>query len=184
MKLIQELKDYIPFNEQEKKDQELLITLLEKETDLFTRNNSLYHFTASCWIVNPTHTKVLMIYHRIFDSWSWCGGHADGNPHLKEVAIQEMKEETGITKMKDFNSIFSLEILTVEGHFKNNAYVNSHLHLNITYLFEVDEKEPLQVNILETKGVKWIDIDHLKNEVSEPWMMDHIYQKLIKKIRS
>ena len=28
---------------------------------------------------DPTRTKVLMCYHNIYDSWSWLGGHADGD---------------------------------------------------------------------------------------------------------
>ena len=35
------------------------------------------------------------------------------------------------------NEIFSLEILTVNGHFKKGIYVPSHLHLNVTYLVQV-----------------------------------------------
>ena len=79
---------------------------------------------------------------------------------------------------------FSIEVLTVDGHIKKNRYVNSHLHLNVTYLFEVDEDETLITNELETKGIKWIPIDELENEVSEIWFMENIYKKLLSKMEA
>ena len=66
---------------------------------------------------------------------------------------------------------------------KRNKYVSSHLHLNLTYLIEADEKTPLILNKEETKGVKWIPIDLLKQEVREVWMMENIYQKLVNKTK-
>ena len=47
--------------------------------DVLTRNNKMCHFTASSWIINKDKTKVLMVYHNIYKSWSWTGGHADGD---------------------------------------------------------------------------------------------------------
>lgn len=39
---------------------------------------------------------MLMVYHNIYDSWSWTGGHADGDEDVLHVAMKEAKEETGI----------------------------------------------------------------------------------------
>lgn len=52
--------------------------------------------TASAWVVNKDRSKVLMIYHNIYNSWSWLGGHADGETDLLAVAIREVREEAGI----------------------------------------------------------------------------------------
>ena len=171
-----------PFNEQEEIDKQIILNALNLD-NIFLRDNKYMHMSASSWIVNKSHDKVLMIYHKIYDSWSWLGGHADGNMNLLEVACKELEEESGVKNYKLVSEIpFSLEVLTVDGHIKNNKYVNSHLHLNITYLFEVDEDESLVTNELETRGIKWISIDKLENEVSEIWFMEHIYKKLIAKM--
>ena len=45
--------------------------------------------TASAWVVNKDRSKVLMVYHNIYNSWSWLGGHADGETDLLAVAIRE-----------------------------------------------------------------------------------------------
>jgi len=77
--------------------------------------------------------------------------------------------------------IFSLETLTVEGHIKRGHYVPSHLHLNVTYLAEADEDEQLVFNVAENKGVKWWTFEDALKVSTEPWMVEHIYQKLIDK---
>ncbi len=92
-------------------------------------------------VVNKDRSKVLMVYHNIYNSWSWMGGHADGETDLLSVAIREVKEEAGISNVRPVSEeIFSLESLTVDGHVKKGNYVSSHLHLNITYLLEADSK--------------------------------------------
>lgn len=182
--LVEDIKNYIPFNEQEMVDKKVLLDALSID-HIFYRENKFMHMSASSWITNKTHDKVLMIYHKIYDSWSWLGGHADGNENLLEVACKELEEESGLKNYKLVSDKpFSIEVLTVDGHIKKGEYVNSHLHLNVTYLFEVDEDEILIANELETKGIKWIKINEIKDEVSEIWFMEHIYSKLIKKMEA
>lgn len=72
-----------------------MLKYIKKFNDVLTRQNEMFHFTTSAWVVNPSKTKVLMVYHNIFDSWAWIGGHADGNLNLLEVVKKEILEETG-----------------------------------------------------------------------------------------
>ena len=140
--------------------------------------------TASSWIVNPARTKVLMVYHNIYDSWSWTGGHADGETDLLAAALREAKEETGITKVRPVTEdIYSLEILTVDGHVKHGKYVSSHLHLNVTYLLEADEDEILHKKDDENSGVAWFGLDEAILASSEPWFRERIYSKLNAKLQ-
>lgn len=146
MNLKEQIKKYEPYNEQEAKDKETMLKYINTFEDVLTRNNEFGHFTASSWVVNKERTKVLMIYHNIYKSWSWTGGHADGESDLLQTAIRELKEETGIKNVKILdNNIFSLEIICVDGHVKRGKYVSSHVHLNLTYLLEVDENEDLKI---------------------------------------
>ena len=124
MKIIEEIKKYRPCNAQEQRDQALILDFLEKNGDAFLRSNLLAHMTASSWIVNPERTKTLMVYHNLYDSWSWTGGHADGETDLLSVALREAREETGIEHVRPLSpEIFSLEVLTVDGHEKRGAVV-------------------------------------------------------------
>ena len=184
MKLKEEVQLYQPYNEQEEKDKALLLRCLEKEDNLFTRDNDLVHLTASCWITNKSMDKVLMCYHKIYDSWSWLGGHADGEEDLLKVALKEAKEESGLENIKPYDGkIFSLESLTVDGHIKRGVYVSSHIHLNVTYLLVADEEEELKIKEDENSGLRWFTLDEAIKASSEPWFVSHIYPKLNAKLR-
>lgn len=184
MKLIKQIKEYQPFNEQEVMDRILILDLLKKEKDIFHREHKAAHMTASAWVVNPERTKVLMAYHNIYNSWSWMGGHADGEQDLLKVAIREVQEESGLENVHCVaEGIFSLEALTVDGHIKHHAYVSSHLHLNLTYLLEADESEKLSVKADENSGVAWFDLEEAVRASSEPWFREHIYGKLNEKLK-
>ncbi len=183
MNIKESLKKYAPYNEQEASDKAVVLQLLDAHPDIFTRENKTAHFTASSWLVNKTHDKVLMIYHNIYNSWSWTGGHADGDEDLLAVAKKEAMEETGVENITAVTEdIFSIETVTVDGHEKRGAYVPSHLHLNVTYLLEADEDEVLRVKPDENSGVRWFSLDEALKASTEPWMVERIYKKLNEKL--
>ena len=183
LRLIEEIEKYEPFNEMEERDKELILRALRREENVFSRENSLCHMTASAWISSPDRTKVLMAYHNIYDSWSWLGGHADGDTDLLRVALKEAEEESGLSKVKPLmQDIFSLEVLTVDGHMKKGKYVSSHLHLNVTYLLEADDREMVHAKEDENRGVRWFSPEDAVAASSEPWFREHIYSKLNEKL--
>lgn len=183
MKLIKQLQAFTPFNQQELKDKEILLRQLETQPDIFLRSNKVMHMSASAWVVNPERTKVLMAYHNIYHSWSWLGGHADGQEDLLLVAVREAMEESGVSHVKPVtDEIFSVEVLTVDGHEKNGEYVSSHLHLNVTYLLEAKEKERLQMKPDENSGVAWFKLEEAVTACTETWIKERIYRKLNQKL--
>lgn len=182
MKLETALTDYQPWNEQEEKDRAVMLGLLRSGAELFTRENQTAHFTASSWIVDPARTHVLMAYHNIYQAWAWSGGHADGEKDLLAVALREAQEETGVRARPLTERIYSLEILTVDGHIKKGAYVSSHLHLNVTYLLEADPAQPLRVKPDENEAVRWFTLRDAVENCSEKWMAERIYRKLNEKL--
>ena len=174
------IENYSPFNEQEAADKALILDFLAKNPDAFYRTNRAAHMTVSAWVVNPARDKVLMVYHRIYDSWSWTGGHADGDEDLAAVALREVKEETGVKSARLVSDdILSLEVLTVDGHEKRGEYVSSHLHLNVTYLVEADESDALTVCEEENSGVRWFTPEEALRASTEPWFVERIYKKLV-----
>lgn len=181
MSLKDEILRYTPANEQEEMDKPELLKWLEAGDEVFTRRSPA-HFTVSAWVVNRERDKVLMVYHNIYKSWSWMGGHADGEQDLFQVAKREAQEESGLESFTaEYPDMISLEILHVPGHEKRGRYVSSHLHLNVTYLLEADEEAPVRMKPDENSGVAWIRVEELPQKVSEDWMLARIYSKLIKK---
>ena len=183
MSIRDDIARYAPFNEQEERDKAVILDFMDRHGDAFLRSNLTAHMTASAWVVNAARDRVLMVYHKIYDSWSWTGGHADGEEDLLSVAIREVREETGVQSVRPVSEEFySLEILTVDGHEKRGKYVPSHLHLNGTYLLEADEHEALRICEAENSGVRWFTLDGALEASTEPWFVARIYKKLNEKL--
>lgn len=183
--LIVKLEQFLPYNEQERKDKEFILRLLNASEDVFHRSNDVAHMTASAWVTNKTHDKILMIYHNIYDSWAWLGGHADGDEDLLRVALKEVREESGLTNIVPVtNDIFSVEVLTVNGHEKKGEYVHSHLHLNVTYLFEADEEDEIFIKPDENSNIGWFSLEDAIEASSEEWFVKRVYPKLNEKLNA
>ena len=182
--LKRKIECYEPYNEQEEVEKRIMLKYIDDFDDVLTRQNEYGHFTSSAFILNKERTKMLMIYHKIYDSWAWTGGHSDGDSDLLYVAMKEAKEETGITSVKPIKEdIYSLEIITVNGHEKRGKYVGSHVHLNNTFLLEADENEEIRIKEDENSGVKWVPIDEVLEVSSEKWIRDNVYYKIIDKMK-
>jgi 8-oxo-dGTP pyrophosphatase MutT (NUDIX family) len=182
MNLRQQLEQYKPFNEQEAKDQEMMLRYMDTFDDVLTRENEFAHFTSSAWLVNKDRSKVLMAFHNIYQSWSWVGGHADGDADLLHVALKEASEETGLTNvMSVTDEIYSIEILGVPAHVKNGKHVATHVHLNVTFLLEADENELTTIKPDENSGISWYELEEAIVASKEP-EMKVVYRKLNDKL--
>lgn len=182
MNILDAIRQYKCFNEQEEIDKNITLKCCDLYDDIFSRENNLIHMTSSIFATNNKRNKLLMIHHNIFNSWSWPGGHADGDTDLLNVAVKELKEETGITNILNIHEkIISLDIIPVKGHSKKGRYVSPHLHISVAFLIEVDENEKLIVKDDENSGVKWIPIDEVALYSNEDHMI-YIYNKIISKI--
>ena len=184
MELEKALEKFRPWNEQEARDREEILARLARGEALYTRENTAAHVTASGWVVSPDRKQVLMAYHNLYDSWAWLGGHADGERDLLKTAMREVMEESGLTEVKPVSEeIYSVEILTVNGHEKHGSYVSSYLHLNVTYLLEADPALPVHNKPDENSRVAWFSLEEAVKRSSEPWIRERIYKKLNEKLK-
>lgn len=174
------LRTFQPGDAREEEELRIMRLLLEREGDgLLERANGFAHFTSSSVILNPDRTRTLMAFHRIYRSWAWSGGHADGVRFPEEVARKEAQEETGIRDLTRIGpGAMSVEILPVWAHVRRGKTVGSHLHLNVSYLFEADDTLPLHTAPAENTAVEWLPVEKLGTYVSEPDMLP-IYERLI-----
>ena len=127
----------------------------------------------------------MFVYHRIYDSWSWVGGHADGETDLASVAKREATEETGLKRLRLLTpDVFSIELLPVAAHRRRGVFVPEHLHYNVTYLFSADPADALTGNPEENSGARWFLFDDAFAASSEKQMVDAVYKKLAEKTRA
>ena len=164
MNWLKELEAYVPDGEQEKTDQRVILEFSRKNREtVLSRSNPLAHFTSSAFIVNQACDKVLMVFHKLRNTWAWPGGHADGNSDLLAAAENEIREETGLIRFSPvLTKIISLDILLMEGHTKKGVYINPHLHFSAAYLFEADDCIPLRHCPEENTAAEWIGIDQIQ----------------------
>lgn len=183
MGLKEQIEKYKPYNEQEELDKKQMLDFIEKFDDVLTRKNIFGHFSSSAFVVNKDRTKMIVVYHNIYNGWIIPGGHADGEENLLSVAVREVEEETGLkVKVLDEN-IFSIQSIAVKGHVKHGKYVSAHLHLDVLFLLEADETAQLTYRKDESKGVKWIEL----NEATDETMCEFIrpiHKKLISKLKN
>ncbi len=182
-RLISALTAYKPFDESEKSARAFMTDFAQTHPDCLLRDNKTAHFTASAWIVNKQRDKVLMVFHNIYNAWSWTGGHADGEEDMLSVSRREASEETGITALSLLDDgFFSVEVLNVAEHVKRGKTVKAHKHLNCTFLFEADDSAKTQIKKDENSAVAWLSLDDAENTPEE--QMRLIYKKLNRKLKN
>ena len=98
--LLQLLKEYestVPLDEKETVVE--LIQYILENSHCFEREpkEGAKHIAASVLLITPDFKKALFLWHTKIGRWTQPGGHADGNPDLQNVALNELEEETGRT---------------------------------------------------------------------------------------
>ena len=186
MGIYENIMAYRPCCEQEERDREVMLDYIRRNDDAFLRTNLVAHMTASGWVVNPAerqgadglpvgsttpgHGRAAMRTESAICCPSRCGNAA--RRPVSEMCIRCR----GI--------YISLEVLTVDGHEKRGVYVPSHLHMNVTYLLEADDRDALSVCEEENSGVAWFALDDALKVSTEPWFVERIYKKLNDKLKT
>lgn len=112
------------------------------------------HVTGSAWIVNEEKTHALLVHHAKLNKWLQPGGHADGDENVMAVALREVSEETGLTKLQELTpGIFDLDIHPIPAR----KDFPEHLHYDVRYAFIASQQDDLLLSD-ESTDVKWIPL--------------------------
>jgi 8-oxo-dGTP pyrophosphatase MutT (NUDIX family) len=165
--LLEQLENYRQRYPDESSTVERFRAFIEAHPDCFERSLAVGHLTGSAWLVNRSASHVLLTYHRKLDLWVQLGGHADGNPDLLAVALQEAREESGIAGIKPVaQAIFDLDIHRIPARGAEPA----HDHYDVRFALQVTESENFEISA-ESHDLAWIKIRRLAEKTQEPSML-------------
>jgi 8-oxo-dGTP pyrophosphatase MutT (NUDIX family) len=134
--------------------------------DFITANEQCFepsnkgHITTSIWIINAENTHALLTHHKKFNIWIQLGGHNDGIPDCKQVALQEAQEESGISEFTFlYDDIFDIDIHAIPGPCE--------YHYDIRYLLQAPKNSKYLVSD-ESHDLAWIPFEKIVNYSREP----------------
>ena len=130
--------------------------LLGDGEDPFRRERLAGHFTASCWLVDRSGTRVLLTHHRKLGLWLQLGGHADGQRELPLAALREAEEESGLAGLRVGDAIFDLDRHWIPDH----KSVPAHWHYDVRYVVHAGDDEAYTISE-ESLDLAWRRIDEL-----------------------
>lgn len=135
------------------------VELLGDPQDPFRRERLAGHFTASCWLVDRSGTRVLLTHHRKLGAWLQLGGHADGEHDLAAAALREAEEESGLPGLLLEPGIFDLDRHWIPQH----KGVPAHWHHDVRYVIRAGSEEAYVVSE-ESHDLAWRAIDALVDD--------------------
>ena len=180
-----QLLRFAPQTEEEAQVRQKMLAAWEAHgKTLLYRQNEQAHFTASALLLNPAMDKTLMVHHHLFHTFTWTGGHADGEENLLYTAIREAREETGVQQVYPLSTeVLSLDILQVPAHNKKGKPIPAHVHYSVAYGLIVPEKQPVFAKPDENSAVRWIAMRDLRDYCAEPHML-LLYEKLYRRMKA
>lgn len=112
------------------------------------------HITGSVWILNHDGTNALLTHHKKLNIWVQLGGHADGDPDIKMVALKEAHEESGI---EDFTFMLP-GIYDIDVHALPNA---CEYHYDVRFLLQAAAGSDFKVSE-ESHDLAWVDLNDIQ----------------------
>lgn len=155
--ILQLISDY----QQNYTNKELTLLFVRAYDDFWSKKNLIGQVTASCWVVNKVKTKALLTHHLKLNNWFQLGGHIEeSDRNIIEACSRELQEESGLTQFKLLSpSIFDIDVHKIP-HSKKG--VPEHFHFDLRLLFEANDEEPINFNVLESITVEWKTFEEIK----------------------
>ena len=151
-----------------------MLDLLDYD-NCFERSLLHAHFTASAWLVNESLDKALFTHHAKLNKWLQLGGHSDGNENLREVALNESYEESGLREISFLSRrIFDLDIHTIPAR----KEVPEHEHFDVRFILQASEQDILVISE-ESHDIAWISFDNIVRKTQENESIKRMMNKTI-----
>lgn len=174
MQIIETLREYVPYNDNERESIKQTISWIEKyNKNAFVRENLDWHITGSMLIVDPTLKYVLLMHHKKLNKWLQFGWHSDGNIDSKEVAIREFQEESWLNIVP-----WNIVLFDVDDHIIPARWNEpNHIHFDILFLWTIPFDSQFHKQDLEVNDIKWFSIEDAR-EANDSYRMKRLLDKI------
>jgi 8-oxo-dGTP pyrophosphatase MutT (NUDIX family) len=119
------------------------------------------HVTGSAFVVDPTHTRLLMIHHAKLGRWLQPGGHIDPGEDVLTAAVREVQEETGVVGLPLLDGIFDVDVHSIPAYRERPA----HTHFDVRFLLEAQNEDLTDSD--EVLGVRWVPFDEVPSLMTD-----------------
>lgn len=123
--LLNELKKYNSYDNNEKVCVKNTIKFLEDNENCFDRSNLAGHITAGALVCDDK-GNILLNHHKKSGMWFQFGGHSDGESDSLNVAKREIMEEAGIKNFSTNGKVFDVAIMEIPFSAKKNEPAHKH----------------------------------------------------------
>jgi len=156
--------------------------LVTSHSDCFERTCRPGHVTGSAWVMSEDRQRCVLVRHAKLDRWIQPGGHADGDNDIAAVALREVREETGLTRLnlvREGDIVIPLDIdihqIPARTDSQGRELESTHEHHDIRFLVIADRNEPL-VRSEESLAVGWFDRQGVLQLTDEPSVLRMLHK--------
>lgn len=176
-----ELASYLAHAPEEGPALERLSAQLISDHNPFSRSNMTGHITASALILSTDGDQVLMIHHNVYDRLLNPGGHHEGSEKLRDTALREGAEETGVQDLAVHEwGVANARPFDIDSHpiaANPKKGEGDHFHHDFMYLFKADPAKPLAAQLEEVKAADWFPTSDLAK--SGDARLERLHSKLV-----
>ncbi|MEA2001138.1 MAG: NUDIX hydrolase [Actinomycetota bacterium] len=136
--------------------------LLDEKVDPLSADHFVPgHVTASAFVVDRSHTRLLLIHHGKLHLWLQPGGHVDPGEDVLTAAIREVQEETGVIGVPIDAGVFDVDVHPIPSSGGRPA----HNHYDVRFLLEATSEELVDSD--EVLGVRWVPFGEVGEIVTD-----------------